>query len=148
MITESGARYPSIIMNTDQSDKKGTHCWSFLDLHTKKEIFLFDSFGFEDFKEFILKDDQKVLNKILYGIEKFNKRDNKITLITLMFSMQEYEKIKKMSRLSETTIGLLHLMNEYEKKHKLKNEIIVHLVDNQLQWLKETRLECIRSTSI
>ena len=70
IITESGARYPFVIMNTDRSDKKGTHWWSFLDLHTKKEIFLFDSFGFKDFREFILKDDQKVLNKILYGIEK------------------------------------------------------------------------------
>ena len=52
MITETGARYPFIIMNTDCSDKKGTHWWSFLDLHRKKEIFLFDSFGFEGFKEF------------------------------------------------------------------------------------------------
>ena len=69
-MTESGARYPFIIMSTDRSDKKGTHWWSFLDLHTKKEIFLFDSFGFKGFREFILKDDQKVLNKILYGIEK------------------------------------------------------------------------------
>ena len=80
---KSGIRYPFIIMNTDRSDKKGTHWWSFLDLHPKKEIFLIDSFGFEGFKEFILKDDQKVLNKILYGIEKFNKRGNKITLKSL-----------------------------------------------------------------
>ena len=52
-MTEPGARYPFIIMNTDRSDKKGTHCWSFLDLHSKKEIFLFDSFGFEAFYLFI-----------------------------------------------------------------------------------------------
>ena len=61
-----------IIMNTDQSDKKVTHWWSFLELHTKKEIFLFDSFSFEGFKEFILDDDGNILNKILYGIEKFD----------------------------------------------------------------------------
>ena len=30
--------------------------------------------------------------------------------------MKEYEKIKNMNRLSETTIDLLHLMNEYGKK--------------------------------
>ena len=91
----------------------------FLDLHPKKEIFLFDSFGFEGSKEFILKNDQKVLNKILYGIEKFNKKDNKITLITLKFSMQEYEKIKN--------------INKYGKKHKIKIGVIVHLVDDQLK---------------
>ena len=65
------------------------HWGSLLDLHPKKEIFLFDSFRFEGFKEFILQDDQKVLNKILYGIEKFNKKDNKIILITLR-SVKEY----------------------------------------------------------
>ena len=116
MMRETGARYPFIIMNTDRSDKKGMHWWIFLDPHRKKEIFLFDSFRFEDSKEFFFKDDHKVLNKILYGIEKFNKRDNKITLITLKFSMQEYEKIKNMNRLSETTIDLLHLINKYGKK--------------------------------
>ena len=50
MQRESGAPYPCVIMNTDQSDEKGTHWWSFLDLHPKKEIFLFDSFGFKVLK--------------------------------------------------------------------------------------------------
>ena len=68
--------------------------WSFLDLHPKKEIFLFTSFGFEGFKTFILQDNQKILNKTLHGIEKFDKNDNKITLTTLRFSMQEYEMMK------------------------------------------------------
>ena len=35
------------------------HWWSFLDLLPKREIFLFDSFGFDGFKEFLLKDDKK-----------------------------------------------------------------------------------------
>ena len=90
----------------------------------KKEIFLFNSFGFEGFKEFILQDDQNVVDKILHGIEQFNKKDNKITLITLGFSMKEYKKIKNMNRLSETTIDLLHLMNEYGKNHKLKMNLL------------------------
>ena len=54
MISKSGAQYPFVIMNADGSDKKGTHWWSFLDQHPKKEIFLFDSFGFKGFKEFII----------------------------------------------------------------------------------------------
>ena len=59
MLTESGAQYPFIIMNTDRSHKKVMHWWSFLVLHPKK-IFLFDSFSFQGFKEFILQDDQEV----------------------------------------------------------------------------------------
>ena len=92
MMTESGAVNLFIIMNTDRSDKNGTYC--FLDLHTKREVFLFNSFGFQGFKEFILQDDQKILNKVLHGIEKVNEKDNKVTQITLKFSMQEYEKRK------------------------------------------------------
>ena len=51
--------------------------------------------------------------------------------------MKEYEKIKNMNRLSETTIDLLHLMNEYGKEHNLKNEVIVHLVDDQLEMIEK-----------
>ena len=76
-------------MNTDRNNRKGEHWWSFLDLHEKKEIFLFDSFGFEGFKEFVLNDDKNILNKILYGLEKFQKKDSKITIISLKFSMSE-----------------------------------------------------------
>ena len=43
-------RYPFIIMNRDPSNKKGTHWWSFLGLYPKKEVFLFNSFGFDGFK--------------------------------------------------------------------------------------------------
>ena len=39
-----------------------------------------------------------------------------MTLITLKFSMREYQKIKSKNRLSKTTTDLLHLMNKYEKK--------------------------------
>ena len=133
-MTESGAVNLFIIMNTDRSDKNGTYC--FLDLHTKREVFLFNSFVFQGFKEFILQDDQKILNKVLHGIEKVNEKDNKVTLITLKFSMQEYEKIKNKNRLSETTIDLLDLMYKFGKKHNLRNEVIVHLVDDQLQMIE------------
>ena len=92
MMKEKSTRYPFIIMNTNRSDKKGTHWWSFLDLRPKKEIFLFDSFGFDGFKEFLLQDDKKTLNKILYGIKKFEKKDSKITVMTLTFTVEEYKK--------------------------------------------------------
>ena len=55
--------YPSIIMNTDQSNKTGTHWSSFLDLHPKKEIFLFDSFGFEGFNSLLCRTIERFLIK-------------------------------------------------------------------------------------
>ena len=119
-------RYPFIIMNTDRSNKNGTHWWSFLDLHERKEIFLFNSFGFEGFKELIIDNDRNILNKILFGIEKLKKKDKKVTLITLKFSMIEYEKIRNGHRLTPTAQDLLHLMNEFGKLRQIKDIVKVH----------------------
>ena len=131
--SKSKVKYPFIIMNTDRSDRDGTHWWSFLDLHQKKDIFLFDSFGFTGLKKFIIDNDRKVINKVLYNLNKFGKSDRKITLISLTFSMQEYEKIKDLNQLRTTTQDLLHLMYEFGKLHNVKNEINVFSVDDQLQ---------------
>ena len=46
--------------------------------------------------------------------------------------MEEYKKIMTVNRLSETTQGILHLINEFGKLHNLK-EVRVHFVDDQLQ---------------
>ena len=80
MMNEKKGRYPLTIMNADHDNKSGTHWWSFLNLHPKKEIFLFDSFGFEGFKQFIIQNGKKVLYKILFGIEKLK---NLITRLCL-----------------------------------------------------------------
>ena len=133
MKDRSKVKYPFIIMNTDRSDRAGTHWWSFLDLHQKKEIFLFDSFGFEGFKKFIIDNDRKVLNKVLFGLNKFQKSDRKITLISVKFSMSEYEKIKDTKQLKTTTQDLLHLMYEFGKLHNIQDEITVFSLDDQLQ---------------
>ena len=78
MAKEKSRKYPFIIMNTDRSNKDGTHWWSFLDLHPKKEIFLFDSFGFTGFQKFVIDNDRNTLNKILFGIEKLKKKTKKL----------------------------------------------------------------------
>ena len=129
----SKVKYPFIIMNTDRSDRDGTHWWSFLDLHQKKDIFLFDSFGFEGLKKFIIDNDKKLINRVLFNLNKFGKNDRKITLISLTFSMKEYEKIKDVKELRTTTQDLLHLMYEFGKLHNIKNEINVFSLDDQLQ---------------
>ena len=36
-----GKKYPFLIVNTDRSDKKGTHWWSILDIDGKKIVFAF-----------------------------------------------------------------------------------------------------------
>ena len=51
--------------------------------------------------------------------------------------MQEYDKIKNINRLTESTIDMLYLMNKYRKKHKFKSEVIIHLADYQLQMIEK-----------
>ena len=54
LVREKKAPYRFMIMNTDRAGKKGTLWWSFLEISSKKQIFLFDSFGFAGLKEFII----------------------------------------------------------------------------------------------
>ena len=56
--------------------------------------------------------------------------------MTLRFSIPEYKKLKISDKLSETTVDLLHVINEYGKK-RLRNEFILHLVDDQLQMVEK-----------
>ena len=72
-----------MIIYTDRSNKKGTHWQSVLKLYNKKTLFLFDSFDFEGLKQFIILNDRKLIDKILFDLIKFNEKDNKIYLILL-----------------------------------------------------------------
>ena len=63
-------KYPFLIANnTDSSSKEGTHWWSILDIEPKTNIFFFDTFGLDGLKAFIIQDDKKVIEKILFGTE-------------------------------------------------------------------------------
>ena len=70
---------------------------------------------------------------MLFGLNKFQKSDHKITLISVKFSMSEYEKIKDTKQLKTTTQDLLHLMYEFGKLHNIQDEITVFSLDDQLQ---------------
>ena len=82
---------------------------------------MLDSFGFEGFMVFVIQDNQNIINKIFCSVGKFDKKDNKITLKTLRFSISEHKKLRNFDRLSETTDNLLHLINKYGKNHRLRN---------------------------
>ena len=70
MISGKKGKYPFIIATTDSSGKSGTHWWSTLDIEPKTDIFFFDSFGLDGLQHFIIQDDKKVIEKILFGTEK------------------------------------------------------------------------------
>ena len=71
----------------------------------KKEILFFDTFGIVGLKTFIIQDDQKIIEKILLGIEKMKRTDNKLTLVKIKFAVENYKKLtkKEIPRLGNST---------------------------------------------
>ena len=69
MISEKKGKHPFIIANIDSSDKNGTHWWSILDIELRADLFIFDTFGVDGLKSFIIQDNKKVVEKILFCAE-------------------------------------------------------------------------------
>ena len=70
-------KYPLVIANTDSSKKGDKHWWSIVDIEPKTNIFLFDSFGLDGLRHFIIQDDKIVIKKVLLGTEKVTWADKK-----------------------------------------------------------------------
>ena len=98
---------------------------------------LCDSQGFMDFKFFILSDDRAIIDKILYNVNGFNKKDNKINLVTVLFSVNAYEKLEEseIKALTETAQDLFHTLAEFAKYNSVTNEMKLVCVDDELQKL-------------
>ena len=128
-----------MIMNTDRSRKKGTHWWSLLEIHSKQEMFLFESYGFIGLKKFIIDNDRKLIDRFLFGFTKMDKKDNKINLTYLEFAPLAHGKVDQ-SQLTTTSQDLIHTMYEFSKVHKPKS-VKFYMVDDCLQDLESDTCE-------
>ena len=57
IIKRRNANYPFAIFNTDKENGPGVHWRSFFDIQPKNNLFLFDLFGLERIKIFIVDND-------------------------------------------------------------------------------------------
>ena len=67
-----------------------------------------------------------MINKILFNLEKFNKKDTQINLESLTFSIESYNKVKEKSQLENLTNNakeFFHLLSEFAKLKKQKKEM-------------------------
>ena len=131
IIREKKAPYPFMIMNSDRANKEGEHWWSLLEISSKEQIFLFDSFGF---KEFIIDNDKQIIDQFFYGLEKINKKDNIINLTYVRFDNESYKKLNK-SSLTPTAKDFFHSLSEFSKVHD-ESIVDIYMVDDQLQNIK------------
>ena len=112
--------------NTDRSDKKGTHWWSILGIDGKKFFLLFDSFGIKGLKNFIVKDDEKIVGKVLKGVENLQEHKEQINLVNVTFVKNNYLKLSEGEKaaLSETCTDFLHFLESFAD---YENQSLIHL---------------------
>ena len=134
-IKRRNGKYPFAIFNTDKENEPGVHWWSFMDIHPKNNLFLFDSFGVEGFKLFIVDNDQKIINELLYNFKKCeSKSSQKLKLCTMKFCVETWQKMsqKTKDQLTGTTQNFFHLLEQFAKLKKTHCMNIV-ILKNQIQ---------------
>ena len=122
IIRQRNAKYPFAIFNTDKESEPGKHWWSFLDIHPKNNLFLFDSFGLEGFKLFVVDNDKQIINDLLFNFKKCKSKSNqKLTLCNMKFCVETWQKMpqKTKNQLTETAQNLFHLLEQFAKLKKV-----------------------------
>ena len=61
----------------------------------KTDFFFLDSFGVDGLKSFIIQDNKKVVEKILFRIEQLTRTGNKITLVNIKFNLNACKNLSK-----------------------------------------------------
>ena len=128
-------KYPFAIFNTSKENEPGTQWWSFLDIQSKNNLFLFNSLGLDGFKVFVVNNQETVINELLYDFKRCESKSNKrLTLCWMKFCIDTWQKMsqKTKSQLTETAQNLFHLMEQFAK---LKNSqcMNITILENRVQ---------------
>ena len=140
MIEEKKGKYPFIIAKTDDSSEKGTHWWIILNIKPRNELFSFDSFGLEGLKQFIIQYDIKIIDKILVGVDKIDKSDQKIALCKIKFNLSACKKLSKneIDSLSDTARDFFYFIQAFGIKLKLYSFVNIWVVEDRIQDLNSS----------
>ena len=124
MLSEKEGKYPFIIAHIDSLSHPGTHWWSILNIEPKPDIFFLDSFGIDGLKQFVIQDDRKIIEKMLFVTEQMTRTDNKITLnIKFNLNACKYLSKKELDVLSDTASNFFHFVQAFGNKFKLRDFI-------------------------
>ena len=113
IIRDRNDKYHFAIFNTDKESEPGKHWWSFLDIHPKNNLFLFDSLGSEGFKLFVVDNDEQIISDLLFNFKKCKSKSNqKLTLCNMKFCVETWQKMpqKTKDQLTETAQNLFRLL--------------------------------------
>ena len=108
---------------------------AFLDINPKTDTFFFDSFGLDVLNYFIVQDGKPVVEKILLGVEKMTRTDNKVTPCKIHFNLGACKKLseEEIESLSNTARNFFHFVQAFGIKLKLRNFVNAGMVEDRLQ---------------
>ena len=134
-MTNDSGKFPFLIANTDDGSKSGIHWWSILDIEPRTDIFFFHSYGIKGLRHFIIEDDKKIVDKILVGIDKMDRSDNKITLCKIKFNLGACRQLSEdeILSLSDTARNFFYFIQAFGNKLKLRSFINIWMVEDRLQ---------------
>ena len=148
IVRRRNAKYPFAIFNTDKHTNPGTHWWSFMDIHPKNNLFLFDSLGLEGFKVFVFNDKEEIIDQLLYDFSKCKlKLNQKLTLCSMKFCVETWEKMqqKTKTQLTDTAQNLFHLLEQFVK---LKKKSLYEYFDTRKRCAKPNKSEFQKFSAI
>ena len=116
IIKRRNGKYPFAVFNTDKKNELGVHWWSFMDIHPKNNLFLFDSFGIEGFKLFIVDNDQDIINELLYNFKKGEvKSTQKLKLCTMKVAKNVSKKKRPINRHYSKLFSFIRTVHRIEE---------------------------------
>ena len=102
-------------------------------IHPKKNLFLFDGLGIEGFKFFIVNNNQKIIDELLYDFKKCDSKSNqKMKLCAMKFCVETWQKMshKVKEQLRNTAQNFFHLLEQFAKLKKTECMNILILENN------------------
>ena len=102
-------------------------------IHPKKNLFLFDGLGIEGFKFFIVNNNQKIIDELLYDFKKCDSKSNqKMKLCAMKFCVETWQKMshKVKDQLTDTAQIIFYLLEEFTKLKKTECMNILILENN------------------
>ena len=97
--------------------------------------FFFNCFGLEGLKQFFIQDDKRTIDKILVGIDKMDKSDQKITLYKIKFNLGACKRLStnEINSLSDTGRDFFYFIQAFGIKLKLKSFVNIWVVEDRIQ---------------
>ena len=106
-----------------------------MDIHPKNNLFLFDSFGLEGFKLFIVNNNQQIIKQLLYNFNKCQPKTNqKLQLCIMKLCVESWQKMsqKTKDQLKDTAQNFFHLLEQLAKLKKT-NFMNLLILENSIQ---------------